>query len=204
MIEMFKKAAALLSPPSSKNVPKKQIAPLYYSKAKENDVETVGEGQKRKTRSDKKKEVQPALPRYVHDWIIAENEVTEMPIKDIGESLLQEALENNLQDLQRYFVRSVQIGRSWYASANEDDRMKIRRFHYGSPRRISVRLKKEDYERVSQLAYAAGCSISHMSSVLIQMGAVERDKQYRTLSTHKNGWATYLHPSLQSASIIAR
>lgn len=205
MIKILKR---VLSPLDKKltEAAERELSPLNCSGDNgKGEKNCGGEGRKRKERSDKKVEIKPAIPWVIFTWITEECAYQdEAPIKDIGEELCLEALDRRVEDLLPYLKYEY-----WTRDKKQlhmpVEEKKLNWYYAGRVKRISVRLSKVDHEEIKRLARSCDCSVNKMCALLIQLGAVERDKRYRESDTRTgDGWETYHHPYLQSKALLLR
>lgn len=124
--------------------------------------------QKRKVRSDKKHDIKPFVNLELKDSIYRLSHITSEPVKDVCEILILNSLYGNrtiVENLSQYFKRNIYLRNSYYNGdlSNED----LYSVSEGEKDRISLRVKREEYENISALAYALDCSISKATAALL-------------------------------------
>jgi hypothetical protein len=125
-------------------------------------------GESRKIRSDKKRDIKPHIPFSLYDIIDRLSYITRKPIKDICEHLCIEGLSSSfvLDNLSPYFQKdySPSPGTIFIAqSENQSRRIKI----FRKKRRVNIRFKQNDHNRIMNLSYALGLTIASTTSLLL-------------------------------------
>jgi hypothetical protein len=128
------------------------------------------EGEVRKTRSDKKRDVRPTLTPALNECIHDLSYVLNRPLKDIGEWFVIGAISSRsaIESLSMYFTREYHFNNTIFCGSleapNVHKRNKIPKT------RITLRLKGPDHEKVSALAYSMDCSVSMATTLLLDAG----------------------------------
>ena len=127
----------------------------------------VGE---RKTRSDKKKDVKPLVKTEVKESIQRISHITFMPIKDVCEFLTVYAANDRvtLDKLTKFIKRSVRIGNTFYNGDSEAQPI-TKRFS-DSREKVTIKFKRDDFERISTLAYAMDCTPTRATAIFLTQG----------------------------------
>lgn len=122
----------------------------------------------RKTRSDKKRDVQPTIPVELKDCIYRLSYIASTPVKDVSENIcISGMLDSDVMEyLSRNFRRDIKIGNTVYMG--DINRESVRkRYIRGRNERISIRFKQNAHENLSALAYAMDCSVARACGLLL-------------------------------------
>lgn len=130
-------------------------------------MKRVGE---RKTRSDKKKDVKPLIKSEVKEAIVRLSHITFMPIKDVCEFLTVYAANerNTLDRLTKFIKRSVRLDNTLYNG--DSDAIPITKRFSDSREKVTIKFKRDDFERISALAYAMDCTPTRATAILLTQG----------------------------------
>ena len=137
---------------------------------------TVGQGVKRKQRSDKKRQVAPSISVVLRDTIHRLSYITSTPIKDIGEAICHSGLSSRrvIEHLSQHFRRDFRHGSTFYMG-DPNRTPQYRKAPSGKTERISIRFKARDYERISALAFALDCTPSRATALLLDAAIRDTD-----------------------------
>lgn len=132
---------------------------------------------KRKTRSDKKRDIKPTVTRELRDCIFRLSFITDTPVKDVIEEILisGSGRKKVMSYLSRYFLRDVRMANTLYMG-NPNSVPVSKRMLDGKGERISTRVTESMHDSLSALAYAMGCSVSRACALLID--ATVRDTDF--------------------------
>lgn len=128
---------------------------------------SVGE-RKRKTRSDKKKDVKPTISIQLKDSVYRLSFITKKPVKDVCEELVLNSLYGNkeiLKELSRYFKRTIQFNNTVFRGSLENKT--IYDVTGEENERISFRVTQSVHDFLYDLSYVLACSISKVGAILI-------------------------------------
>lgn len=130
-------------------------------------MKRVGE---RKTRSDKKRDVKPLVKSEVKEAIMRISHITFMPIKDVCEFLTVYAANdrNTLDRLTKFIKRSVRLDNTLYNGDSEA--IPITKRFSDSREKVTIKFKRDDFERISALAYAMDCTPTRATAILLTQG----------------------------------
>lgn len=138
---------------------------------------SIGDSRKRKTRSDKKRDIKPFVSTELKDSIYRLAFITSSPVKDVCEALIVNSIYGNkdiIQELSRYFKRGIRINNTYF-TGNLNNETLYSVVEKGENERISFRAKSELYEILSALSYAFDCSVSRVSAVLLYESIIDSD-----------------------------
>lgn len=128
---------------------------------------SVGQS-KRKTRSDKKRDVKPTISVQLKDSVYRLSFITKKPVKDVCEDLIHNSLFGNkeiLQRLSRHFKRTIQLNNTIYRGDLENE--SVYDVTGAENERISFRVTNHVHEFLYNLSYVLDCSVSKVGGVLI-------------------------------------
>ena len=130
-------------------------------------MKRVGE---RKTRSDKKRDVKPLVKSEVKEAVMRISHITFMPIKDVCEFLTVYAANdrNTLDRLTKFIKRSVRLDNTLYNGDSEA--IPITKRFSDSREKVTIKFKRDDFERISTLAYAMDCTPTRATAILLTQG----------------------------------
>lgn len=121
----------------------------------------------RKTRSDKKRAIGVPLTQAQYERIFALSYLCELPMKTIGETLVLRGFEKEevIHPFQRHFRRNLtyKSNRFMIGSLNNEPYV----LSEGRGHRLSIRLRSDDYELISGLAYAMDVSVQGAAASII-------------------------------------
>lgn len=127
------------------------------------------EVKKRKTRSDKKRDIKPTIPVTLKEHIYRLSYITNTPVKDVAEYLLEQGLQSKkiMEQLSQHFRRGIVIGNTVYMGDLERPSIQQTR-RGGKKERITVRVTATTYENINSLAYALDSTPSTASAILLE------------------------------------
>lgn len=136
----------------------------------------------RKRRSDLKKDIKPTVKIELKDAIYRMSYITQTPVKDVAESMILYASKSVdvIELLSQSFRRFVQINGTLYRG--HLDKPRVTKREQGYCEQLTVRLKQQDYETISVLAYALDVSPTRVCAILLN--ASMRD--FRFINTYVN------------------
>jgi len=123
----------------------------------------------RKVRSDKKTNIKPTILLDAKTAICRLADITETPVKDVGEYLCKEALSNKgiLDELTKHLKRDIAIENTLYRGNHKNPSI-MRRTEAGDCERITIRVTKEVNGILEDLAYCMGCAKARVTAALIE------------------------------------
>lgn len=124
---------------------------------------------KRKVRSDKKVNIKPTILLDARTAIYRLSDITDTPVKDIGEYLCKEALTNKgiIDELAKHLKRDVAIDNTLYRG-NPKNPSIIRRAESGDCDRITIRVTVDMNNILENLAYCLSCAKARVTAALIE------------------------------------
>lgn len=130
---------------------------------------------KRKVRSDKKKDVKPTVSVELHDCISRISYITNTPMKDVAEFICVQGLFSRevLDVLSPNFRRNFSFGNILYIGdlhRTQDRSVK----KDGAKKRLTIRFRQEDYDRLAELAHALDVTVSSAVSILLETAIKNR------------------------------
>ena len=156
-------------------------------------LERVGE---RKQRVDKKVEIKPTLSLDFKKEFYTFAELCNEPVKEIAERLCIKGMISDfiIDSIRKWFRRDYKyspiIGRSHNKIAfGEEERPKLKITLQGDTGKITMRLVKEEYDQLAELAYALDLTPSSTVAVLLRMTTknIEFMNQFVDGLRHLNG-----------------
>lgn len=135
----------------------------------------VGDHVIRKTRIDKKKEVQPTLSIDLKDAIYRLGYVTHTNVKDLCEYLCHTLLieRKTFNDLSKYFQRGL-IFEGSIIRGHLDNEQIEKRFN-GRTGKVTIKFKRADYEAICSLGYALNVTPSRTVAILLDLAMNDPD-----------------------------
>lgn len=123
---------------------------------------------KRKTRSDKKKEVKPTLPLKLRECIYRISYITNTPVKDVAESLCESGITSRkvMDHLSQYFRRDIRLLNTLYLG--DLDRPSLQKKTKEAKERISIKFSQGTYENISSLSYALDVTPTKATMLLLE------------------------------------
>lgn len=123
-------------------------------------------GKKRKTRSDKKRDVKPTVPIELKDNIYRASRLCNMPVKNFAEELCRKGNGSNevTSQLSPYFVRDVRLSNTVYFGREENEKPPRPRV---LSERLSIRFVRQDYQNIELLAYTMSVTPSFAAALLL-------------------------------------
>lgn len=127
----------------------------------------MGRVVKRKTRSDKKRDVKPTVDINLKDAIYRLSFITKTPVKDVAEIMIEHAFNNReiINGISISFRRDIRLDSTLYKG--HIDNPHIGRRIPGVNERLTVRLTQQSFEVVSALAYALDVNSSRVCAILL-------------------------------------
>lgn len=134
------------------------------------------EEQKRKTRSDKKKDIRPTITIHLKDTICRISYITTTPIKDVSEYICELGLSSKLvmDRLSEHFRRDLVFHNTCYVGNLEKTSLQRQKI-IGPTDRVTIRFKKESYEKIDALAYALDVTPSKATAILLEVSLTNSD-----------------------------
>lgn len=123
---------------------------------------------KRKTRSDKKRDVKPTIPTADKETIARIGFLTESPIMKVAETLCLQGLQNReiVDYLSTGFRRDVRFNSTLYLG-KLNQRLETSLLATDKKERISIRFYANMHDQLSVLAYALDCTVSKACALLL-------------------------------------
>jgi hypothetical protein len=131
---------------------------------------------KRKERSDKKVDVKPTVPIHLYNCVADLADLSGKTIMDIVEFICMEGIKSTkvLEFISQYFRRDYQHNSThYYGNSNLTHNRYISR--RVPSRRISTRFSKEFNQRIEDLAFSLGMSISSSTGLLLDASIRDMD-----------------------------
>lgn len=128
----------------------------------------VKESKKRKTRSDKKRDIKPTVSINLKNCIYRLSYITNTPVKDITETLCIKGIRSRkvIDYLSQYFRRSYDFRSTVYIGDLERESLQ-RKFQSSKNERITTRFTTDFYEEIVQLANALDVTPSKATALLL-------------------------------------
>lgn len=123
----------------------------------------------RKIRSDKKTNIKPTILLDAKTAIYRLADITNTPVKDIGEYLCKEALSNKgiLEEIGKHLKRDIVIENTMYRGNHKNPSI-MRRTEAGDCERITIRVNTAINDTLLDLAYCLGCAKARITAALIE------------------------------------
>lgn len=125
---------------------------------------------KRKTRSDKKRDVKPTISQSLKDCIYRLSYITNTPVKDVVEVLCEKGLKSRkvMDHLSNYFRRDLRYPylKTIYMGDLERESLQ-RKYQSGKNERITTRFSHDTYEIIFALSSALDVTPSKATALLL-------------------------------------
>ena len=123
----------------------------------------------RKVRSDKKRDVKPTINLELKDAIYRLNYVTNIPVKDLIEWLVLDAIRNQkiLTRLVGYFKRDLVVDGTLYVGNHE--RNQFNKLVPGKTEKVTTRFTQHDYARIYDFSYTLEVTPSRAVAILLEL-----------------------------------
>ncbi|MGG1021155.1 hypothetical protein ABE151_17510 [Bacillus paralicheniformis] len=123
---------------------------------------------KRKTRSDKKKDVKPTVPINLKNCIFRLSYVTNTPVKNVVEVICEKGLRSKIviDHLSTYFRRDFQYLNTFYIGDLRRESLQ-RSNQPGVNMRITTRFTQETYNNICALSYALDVTPTRATALLL-------------------------------------
>lgn len=123
----------------------------------------------RKVRCDKKVNIKPTVLLEIKTAISRLGDITDTPVKDIGEYLCKEALKSKdiINTIAEHLKRDIIIDNTLYRGDRKNVSIN-RRTGSGDCDRITIRVTANINEQIEDLAFALGCAKARACAVLIE------------------------------------
>lgn len=154
--------------------------------------EEVVDINKRKTRSDKKRDVKPTISINLKDCIYRLSYITNTPVKDVAEILCVKGLQSRkvMEYLSQYFRRDFQLLNTIYIGDFRRESLQ-RKYQSGKNERITIRFTQTSYEDIFSLSCALDVTPSKATALLL-------DASIRNTNLLNAFVKTYLHEHLDN------
>lgn len=131
--------------------------------------EEVTDTKKRKTRSDKKRDVKPTISNNLRECVYRLSYITNTPVKDVVEILCEKGLKSRkvIDYLSQYFRRNFQFLNTVFIGNFERESLQ-HKYQSGKNVRITTRFNQNIYEDISSLAYALDVTPSKATALLLE------------------------------------
>ena len=123
---------------------------------------------KRKTRSDKKRDIKPTISIELKNCIYRLSYITDTPVKDVTEIICLKGLQNKgvIEYLSQYFRRDYQFRNTLFIGSLENESLQ-RKYQSSKNERITTRFTQEMYEEIFQLSVALDVTPSIATAILL-------------------------------------
>jgi hypothetical protein len=113
------------------------------------------------------KDFKPTVPISIKDSVSRISYITQTPVKDVAAEMIKHAINdaNILSNLSLYFKRDLKFHNTLYIGRITNESIKKR--EQGSCERITTRLRRDDAELISALAYALDCTPTRVCAILL-------------------------------------
>ncbi len=129
----------------------------------------VTDTKKRKTRSDKKRDVKPTISNNLRECVYRLSYITNTPVKDVVEILCEKGLKSRkvIDYLSQHFRRNFQYLNTVFIGNFERESLQ-HKYQSGKNVRITTRFNSIIYEDISSLAYALDVTPSKATALLLE------------------------------------
>lgn len=131
--------------------------------------QTLGRTKRRKTRSDKKRDMRPTISTENYECLSRISYITNSPIKQVGETFCKLALITTpiIDSLSGFFLRD------YWSTANV-----LYPGHYDNEKypvvrkpgriRVTIRLRQQDYDKIQRLAFSLSITPHATAAILLE------------------------------------
>ncbi|MCM3113604.1 hypothetical protein [Lederbergia lenta] len=157
------------------------------------EVGVMTDERKRKTRSDKKRDIKPTISIDLKNCIYRLSYVTDIPVKDVVETICEKGLRSRrvIEYLSQYFRREFQYMSTIYMGDLERESLQ-RKYQSGKNERITTRFNQGTYESIKCLSTALDVTPSKTTALLL-------DASVRNTNLLNSFVKTYLHGTLDKS-----
>lgn len=147
---------------------------------------------KRRTRSDKKRDIKPTISISLKDCIYRLSYITDTPVKDVAELICEKGLQSRkvIEYLANYFRRDYKFLSTVYFGDLGRESLQ-RKYQSGKNERITIRFTQATYEDIFYLANALDVTPSKATALLL-------DASVRNTNLLNAFVKTYLHGQLDN------
>jgi hypothetical protein len=123
---------------------------------------------KRRTRSDKKRDVKPTISISLKDCIYRLSYVTDTPVKNVAEIICEKGLQSRkvIEYLSNYFRRNFQFINTVYIGDYGRESLQ-KKYQSGKNERITIRFTPTTYEDIFSLSRALDVTPSKATALLL-------------------------------------
>ncbi|MBT2668649.1 hypothetical protein J7J00_24780 [Bacillus sp. ISL-4] len=125
---------------------------------------------KRKVRCDKKRDIKPTISESLNEICHDLSYVLNRPVKDVGEMFIISAINNRecIESLAMYFKRDYRHDNTIFRGDLEAE--VIQKRNIIQKKRLHLRFKACEHDRISTLAFSMDCSVSLATTMLLTSG----------------------------------
>lgn len=140
-------------------------------------------GARRKARSDKKVDVKPTMSIKLKRQLYKFSELCEMPIKDVGEKLCENASVSPLilDDINQWFRRDYICPPAIHKGYLERPRLKL--LLGAETGKVSIKFSQATFDQLCKLAYSLDLSPTTTSTILIKRSLHNREFMFDYVKT---------------------
>jgi hypothetical protein len=145
---------------------------------------------KRKTRSDKKKEVKPTLPLKLRECIYRISYITNTPVKDVAEYLCESGITSRkvMDHLSQHFRRDIRLLNTLYLGDLE--RPSLQKKTKEKKERVTIKFSQGTYENISILSYALDVTPTKATMLLLEASVKNADFINQYVEDHLGSYIT--------------
>ncbi|CAI6330819.1 hypothetical protein [Bacillus subtilis] len=123
---------------------------------------------KRKTRSDKKRDVKPTISYDLKQCIYRLSYITNTPVKDVVEIFCEKGLKSKkvIDQLSKYFRRNLQYRNTFYIGDLQRESLQ-RKNHSIHNERVTTRFSQQTYENIKSLSDALDVTPTMATALLL-------------------------------------
>lgn len=123
---------------------------------------------KRKTRSDKKRDVKPTISYDLKQCIYRLSYITNTPVKDVVEILCEKGLKSKkvIDQLSKYFRRNLQYRNTFYMGDSQRESLQRKNYSVHNER-ITTRFSQQTFENIKSLSDALDVTPTMATALLL-------------------------------------
>lgn len=138
-------------------------------------MEALKRGEGRKTRSDKKIDVRPTISISLKNHLYTFSNLCDLPVKEVIELIIERSSESKeiIEYLSKWFRRNYIFKNTLVLGDESRPRLKI--IYKEETKKVTTRLKRNNYDRLCDLAFALDITPTTAVGVLIKVSLNNED-----------------------------
>jgi len=131
---------------------------------------------KRKTRTDKKRDVKPTVSYELKDCLYRISYITRTPVKDVIVEICERGIQSRdvIEYLSQFFRRDYDFLSTVYLGDSEKDSLQ-NKWQQGKNERVTTRFTQEFYSQIAKLSYALDVTPSKATALLLDASIINAE-----------------------------